>query len=108
MFSGYSTVKRVFISRTYYITTHYGQIYVALSGVTSLERLYILGSFNVKSIRARPQLFEEYNRLRLECMLLLPNIEGVDSNTLVNIETFNQHAIDLESDRRLLNSDIIV
>ena len=41
-------------------------------------------------------------------MLLLPNIEGVDSNTLVNIRTFNQHAIDLESDRRLLNSDIIV
>ena len=40
-----------------------------------------------------------------------PNIEGVDSNslviTLLNIRSFNKHAIDLESDWRLLNSDII-
>ena len=90
---------------------HYGQIYVALSRVTSLEGLHILGSFNLKSIRASPQAFEEYDRLRLERILLPPNIEGVDSNslviTLLNIRSFNKHAIDLESDRRLLNSDII-
>ena len=40
-----------------------------------------------------------------------PNIEGVDSNslviTLLNIRPFNKRAFDLESDRRLLNSDII-
>ena len=90
---------------------HYGQIYVALSRVTLLKGLYILGSFNLKSIRASPQDFEDYNRLRLECLLLPPNIEGVDSNSLVIklliVRSFNKHAIDLESDRRLLNSDII-
>ena len=90
---------------------HYGQIFVALIRVTSLEGFYLLGSFNLKSIRASPQVFEEYSRLRLERMLLPPNIEGVDSNslvtTLLNIRSFNKHAIDLESDKRLLNSDII-
>ena len=44
-------------------------------------------------------------------MLLTLNIEGVDSNllviTLLNIISSNKHALDLESDRRLLNSDII-
>ena len=44
-------------------------------------------------------------------MLLSPNIEGVDSKSLVitvlNIRSFNKHSIDLESDRRILNSDII-
>ena len=54
---------------------HFGQIYVTLSRVTSLEGLYILGSFNLKSIKARPKGFEEYNRLRLECMLLPPNVK---------------------------------
>ena len=90
---------------------HYGQIFVALIRVTSLEGFYLLGSFNLKSIRASPQVFEEYSRLRLERMLLPPNVEGVDSNslvtTLLNIRSFNKHAIDLESDKRLLNSDII-
>ena len=87
---------------------YYGLIYVALNRVSSLEGLYILGLFNLKSIRASLQDFEEYNRLRLERMLLTSNIEGVDSNslviTLLNISCFNKQG--LESDRRLLNSDI--
>ena len=82
---------------------YYGLIYVALNRVSSLEGLYILGLFNLKSIRASLQDFEEYNRLRLERMLLTYNIEGVDSNslviTLLNISCFNKQ--NLESDTRL-------
>ena len=89
----------------------YGQIHVPLSRVTPLEGLYILTSFNVKSIRANPQAFEEYKRLGSECMLLTPNIEGVYINSLVitlfNIRAFNKQPMDLESGRRLVNKDII-
>lgn len=61
-------------------TFHYRQIYVALSRFTSLKGLYILVSFNVKSIRASPQAFEECSSLYLKCMLLTHNIEDVDNN----------------------------
>ena len=73
--------------------------------------MYILRSYNLRSIRASLQAFEEYNRLRLKRILLPPNIEGLDSNSLVitqlNTRSFNNHAIDLEYDRRLRSSDII-
>ena len=45
--------------------------------------MYILGSFNIKSTTASAQAFGEYNRLRLEYLLLPLNTEGVRSNSLV-------------------------
>ena len=43
---------------------NYGQIYVVLSCVMTIEGLYILESFNVKAIKADPKALQEYNRLR--------------------------------------------
>ena len=41
-----------------------GQIYVALSHVTSLQGLYILGNIEDKLIKANPKVHFEYHRLR--------------------------------------------
>ena len=39
---------------------NYGQVYVALSGVTSLSGLHILGNIQSKHIRADPRVHKEY------------------------------------------------
>ena len=41
-----------------------GQIYVALSRVTSLQGLYIVGNIEKKHIEANPKVHFEYQRLR--------------------------------------------
>ena len=40
---------------------NYGQIYVALSRVTTLEGFYVLGPFTEDSIRANPFVLVEYS-----------------------------------------------
>ena len=48
---------------------YYGLIYVALSRLTRLEDLYILGPFTEDSIRANPLALVEYSRMRTESFL---------------------------------------
>ena len=84
---------------------NYGQIYIALSRVTTLESLYILGSLSINAIRANPRSLHEYNRMDSE--RLVQNSEGYPCNleiTFLNIRSFNKHVID---DTRLTESDTI-
>ena len=48
---------------------YYDLIYVALSRLTRLEDLYILGPFTEDSIRANPLALVEYSRMRTESFL---------------------------------------
>ena len=43
---------------------NYGQIYVALSLLTSLQGLHILGNIEMKHVKANPKVHQEYERLR--------------------------------------------
>ena len=45
---------------------NYGQMYVALSIVTSLNGLYLIGEFNLSYIGADPRAIYEYHRMRNE------------------------------------------
>ena len=47
----------------------YGQMYVALSRVTTLESLYILALFTEDSIRPNPLALVEYSRMCTESIL---------------------------------------
>ena len=53
---------------------NYEQIYVALSRVTTLEGMNVLGSLLVKAIRTDPCALEEYNRMRSESIYKLAKL----------------------------------
>ena len=80
-------------------------MYVALSRVTTLESLYIVGSFSINAIRANPRSLDEYSWMDSE--RLVQNSEGNPCNLeiiFLNIRSFNKHVID---DTKLAESDTI-
>ena len=83
-----------------------GQVYVALSRVSSLEGLYLTGNFKESAVVASRAVHEEYERLRRN-ENILPTIEyykNTDSTllvTLLNVRSLMKHSVDyiiMESD----------
>ena len=88
---------------------HYGQIYVALSRVTTLAGLYIIGNFNKSAIRADPRATSEYNRLRNHPMQTIHKFHSKTSNTylsLLNVRSLKKHAEDVAR-TSMIYSDIL-
>ena len=89
---------------------NYGQIYVALSRVTTLDNLYILRPFTEDSIRANPLALVEYSMMRTESILSVEIVEDTNQEslivTLLNVRSLNKHETDLALDQRLTKSDI--
>ena len=88
-----------------------GQMYVALSRVTSLNGLFLTGKYKSSVIKADSRALDEYNRLRTECVLE-PIHKTVASDatlmmTLLNTRSFYKHAIDISHDQVLLNTDVL-
>lgn len=86
-------------------------MFVALSRVTSLNRLYLVGKFKDSAIRGDPGAAEEYHRLQKLKQLTSIDIPGVSSHsftfTLLNVCSFNKHGIDIKHVHRLLNRDVL-
>ena len=72
----------------------HGQIYVALSRITSIDNLHIIGKLTIDLIRANPLVSQEYAQLRAnanffnsvhngnkDCILALLNIRGLAKNS---------------------------
>ena len=85
---------------------NYGQVYVALSRVKSLEQLYIIGEIDPKHIRADPRVHKEYERLRSrDLQACIPDImtscaaaNDTISFTLLNVRSLRKHCTDLKFD----------
>ena len=88
-----------------------GQMYVALSRVTSLSGLCLIGEYKSSAIKADPRASNEYERMRRECVVQpLHNSELSDATltvTLLNTRSFHRHAIDISHDQDLLNTDVL-
>ena len=95
-----------------------GQIYVALSRVTSLQGLYILGNIEDKLIKTNPKVHFEYQRLKqLETensttlgysLSLLPtNAHHKLSICLLNVRSLKKHSVDIKCDVNLMKSDVL-
>ncbi|XP_057290232.1 uncharacterized protein LOC130612916 [Hydractinia symbiolongicarpus] len=85
---------------------HSGQIYVALSRVTSLEGLYLTGTFSRSAIKSDTRATKQYNYMRAHSKLTLKDTGVISGNsiivTLLNTRSYNKHKNDIKSDRVLM------
>ena len=92
---------------------NYGQVYVALSRVKSLEQLYIIGEIDPKHIRADPRVHKEYERLRSrDLQACIPDIitscaADTISFTLLNVRSLRKHCTDLRFDLGITCCDVL-
>ncbi|XP_057310034.1 uncharacterized protein LOC130648031 [Hydractinia symbiolongicarpus] len=89
-----------------------GQMYVALSRVTSLDGMFLSGHFNTSAIKSDMRASVEYERLRQESVLqplehICPPSDNTLSITLLNTKSLPRHATDIDSDVALMNSDVL-
>ena len=88
---------------------NHGQMYVALSRVTSLEGLFIIGNLNKGAITADPRTLREYEYLRENQSL--PDLEVFSDGfkiTLSNVRSLSKHIADINADTRFTKSDLIL
>ncbi|XP_066925556.1 uncharacterized protein [Clytia hemisphaerica] len=88
-----------------------GQVYVALSRVTTLQGLYLVGTLRPNIIKCDEKATDEYNQMRTNlCLDTNPNLEKGESDyimSLINVRSLHKHAADVVSDKILTGSSII-
>ena len=90
---------------------NYERMYVALSRITSLNNLYLIGSSTLSSIKADPRAIHEYQRLRNERQLSALTTSCTSTNSLkialLNTRSLNKHGVDISKDNSLLQTNIL-
>ena len=91
---------------------HPGQIYVALSRVTSLDGLYLIGEYSKSAIKTDQRATDHYNKVREDNQIKPINDFGPIKHdslivTLLNTRSFNKHKEDIKSDHHLMESDVM-
>ena len=88
-----------------------GQMYVALSRITSLDRMFLIGNYNKTAIKENSSAKQEYQRLRREnkfTTLPFVSVSEMTLNiTLLNTRSLKKHYKDIMKDHHLLDSDIL-
>ena len=88
-----------------------GQMYVALSRVTSMNKLYLIGKYNKTALKVNVGAKIEYERLRNESLFKSQSNIAVSGTTLtislLNVRSLKAHVLDIAKDNRLLDNDIL-
>ena len=88
-----------------------GQIYVALSRVTSLEGLFLIGKYNPNAICVDKKAVQEYQYLREHQSFNLETeghvVNSSFSFVVCNVRSLQKHFIDLSADKKLITCDVI-
>ena len=109
------TLEKIVISFQLHKQNHFkpGQMYVALSRVTSLDGLYLIGNFSPSAIISSKSAEKEYERLRSSENSLEPllSIVPTDSNlvlTLLNIRSLRRKSASVRNYKELSDSDVLL
>ena len=88
-----------------------GQIYVALSRISSMNKMYLIGSYNKAALKVNESAKKEYERLRSEGLFKSQSHLAVTETsitiTLLNTGSLKLHVLDIAMDDRLLDNDIL-
>ena len=74
-----------------------GQIYVALSRITSINELYLIGKYTTAALKVNESAKKEYEKLRTESSSTI---------SLLNTRSFKTHFRDILLEKHLLDNDI--
>ena len=88
-----------------------GQMYVAISRITSMDRMYFIGNYSKKAIKESSSAKKEYQRLQCESKLAtLPflSVSEITFNiTLLNVRSLRKHYKDIMKDTHLLGNGVL-
>ena len=85
------------------------QLYVALSRISSMNKMYLIGSYNKATLKVNESAKKEYERLRNEGLFKsqshLTVTEISITITLLNNGSLKLHVLDVAMDDRLFDND---
>ena len=88
-----------------------GQMYVAISRITNINNLFLIGEYSRNAFKVNTDATTEYNRLR--CDSAFEYCENIAVNecsitvTLLNTRSLKKHAIEIAKESCLMESDIL-
>ena len=90
-----------------------GQMYVALSRVTSLNGLFLIGDYSKSAFKANTESEKEYLRLKnkenlLDCPVSLSPQDNNLVVTLLNIRSLNKKYRSIKNYEQLVNNDLLL
>ena len=88
-----------------------GKIYVALSRISSMNKMYLIGSYNKAALKVNKSAKKEYERLRSEGLFKSQSHLAVTETSitiaLLNSCSFKLHVLDIATDHCLLDNDML-
>jgi len=108
------TLQKIVVSFQLHKQHHFhpGQMYVALSRVTSLDGLYLIGNFSASAIRSSEKAEKEYQRFRSRENLLEPLLSCIPTEenlvlTMLNIRSLRPKSASIRHHKELNDSDVL-
>ena len=88
-----------------------GQMYVAMSRISKLENMHLIGNYNRNAIMVNKSAKKEYEHLYSECLLSPLSFPKATNDrltiALVNTRSLRRHSEDTLSDIDLMQNDIL-
>ena len=88
-----------------------GQMYVAMSRISKLENMHLIGNYNRNAIKVNKSAKKEYERLYSACLLSPLSFPKASNDTLtialLNTRSLRRHSENILNDVDLIQNDIL-